>query len=290
MRTRGLLDPNPRSLALTVSQSLLKSIAAVGAGTAASRALGFVRDILIARVFGAGAGADAFFVAFRIPNFLRRLFAEGAFSQAFVPVLSEYRAQRSPEDVRDLLSHVFGALAAWLSVVSVLGVVSAPLLILVFAPGFRADPEKYELAVQLVRITFPYALFISLVAFAGGVLNAFGRFAVPALTPVLLNLCLIAAVLWLAPALEQPALALAIGVFAAGVVQLAFQFPFLAAIGMIRIRIRIRRIESKDRVLGFSNSHHPVFSNPRRKLRLVSMQERIGDRSKRRRSNEADTL
>ncbi|MBF2760124.1 MAG: murein biosynthesis integral membrane protein MurJ [Ectothiorhodospiraceae bacterium AqS1] len=223
-----------------MSQSLLKSIAAVGAGTAASRALGFVRDILIARVFGAGAGADAFFVAFRIPNFLRRLFAEGAFSQAFVPVLSEYRAQRSPEDVRDLLSHVFGALAAWLSVVSVLGVVSAPLLILVFAPGFRADPEKYELAVQLVRITFPYALFISLVAFAGGVLNAFGRFAVPALTPVLLNLCLIAAVLWLAPALEQPALALAIGVFAAGVVQLAFQFPFLAAIGMF-VRPRLRR-------------------------------------------------
>ncbi|WP_025771555.1 murein biosynthesis integral membrane protein MurJ [Thioalkalivibrio sp. HK1] len=223
-----------------MSQSLLKSVAAVGAGTTASRVLGFVRDILIARVFGAGAGADAFFVAFRIPNFLRRLFAEGAFSQAFVPILSEYRAQRSPEDVRDLLSHVLGALAGGLSIVTVVGVVSAPLLILVFAPGFSADPEKYELAVQLVRITFPYALFISLVAFAGGVLNAFGRFAVPAYTPVFLNLCLIAAVLWLAPVLEQPALALAVGVFVAGIVQLAFQFPFLAAIGMF-VRPRWRR-------------------------------------------------
>ena len=206
----------------------------------ASRVFGFVRDVVIAQAFGASAGADAFFVAFRIPNFLRRLFAEGAFAQAFVPVLSEYRANREIADVRDLASHVSGALIGVLAVVTVAGVVAAPVLIAVFAPGFLSDPAKYALAVEMVRITFPYVFFISLVAFAGGILNTYDRFAVPAFTPVLLNLCLIGAALWLAPVLDIPVVALAWGVLAAGIVQLAFQFPFLAALGML-VRPRLRR-------------------------------------------------
>lgn len=206
----------------------------------ASRVAGFVRDVVIAQAFGAGVGADAFFVAFRIPNFLRRLFAEGAFAQAFVPVLSEYRAQREIADVRDLAAHVSGALIGALALVAVVGVLAAPVLIAVFAPGFLADPEKYALAVEMVRITFPYVFFISLVAFAGGILNTWGRFAIPAVTPVLLNLSLIGAALWLAPVLEIPVVALAWGVLVAGVVQLAFQFPFLAALGML-VRPRLRR-------------------------------------------------
>ena len=206
----------------------------------ASRILGFVRDVIIAQVFGASAGADAFFVAFRIPNFLRRLFAEGAFAQAFVPILSEYRARREMADVRDLASHVSGALIGALAVLTFIGIVGAPVLIAVFAPGFLADPEKYALAVEMVRITFPYVFFISLVAFAGGVLNTFGRFVVPAFTPIFLNVCLIGAALWLAPVLDVPIVALAWGVLAAGIVQLAFQFPFLAALGML-VRPRLRR-------------------------------------------------
>ena len=223
-----------------MNRSLLKSTGVVGASTTASRVFGFVRDVVIAQAFGASAGADAFFVAFRIPNFLRRLFAEGALSQAFVPVLSQYRAQRGFEDVRDLAAHVSGALIGALTAVTVLGVVAAPVLIAVFAPGFVADPQKYALAVEMVRITFPYVFFISLVAFAGGILNTYGRFAVPAFTPVLLNLCLIGAALWLAPVLDVAVVALAWGVLAAGIVQLAFQFPFLAALGML-VRPRLRR-------------------------------------------------
>ena len=223
-----------------MSRSLLKSTGVVGASTTASRVAGFVRDVVIAQAFGASAGADAFFVAFRIPNFLRRLFAEGAFAQAFVPVLSEYRARREIAEVRDLAAHVSGALLGALTVVTVIGVVAAPVLIAIFAPGFLSDPGKYALAVEMVRITFPYVLFISLVAFAGGILNTYGRFVIPAFTPVLLNVCLIGAALWLAPVLEVPVVALAWGVLAAGIVQLAFQLPFLAALGML-VRPRLRR-------------------------------------------------
>ena len=232
-----------------MSRSLLKSTGVVGASTLASRAAGFVRDVVIAQGFGASAGADAFFVAFRLPNFLRRLFAEGAFAQAFVPVLSEYQAQREIGEVRDLVSHVAGALIGVLAVVTVAGVVAAPVLVAVFAPGFLSDPAKYALAVEMVRITFPYVFFISLVAFAGGILNTYGRFAVPAVTPVLLNLCLIGAALWFAPVLDVPVVALAWGVLAAGFVQLAFQFPALAALGML-VRPRLRRAhEGVSRVI-----------------------------------------
>ena len=214
-------------------RTLFASVARAGSGTLASRVLGFVRDVVIARTFGASAEADAFFVAFRISNLLRRLFAEGAFSQAFVPVLSEYREQRGHAEVRELAACVSGVLGAVLLVVSVLGVLAAPVLILVFAPGFVSADAKYDLAVQMLRITFPYLFFISLTAFAAGILNTYGRFGVPAFTPVLLNLSLIGAALLLAPHMAQPVLALAIGVLIAGVAQLAFQLPFLAALGLL---------------------------------------------------------
>lgn len=210
-----------------MSLKLLRSTAVVGVMTMISRVLGFVRDVVIAWGFGASAGTDAFFVAFKIPNFLRRLFAEGAFSQAFVPVLSEYRTQREHDAVRGLIASVAGTLAGILFVVTAIGVLAAPILIYVFAPGFSGDPGKLELAADMLRWTFPYLLFISLTAFVGGILNSYGRFAIPALTPVMLNLVLIAAALWLAPMLERPIMALAIGVFVAGVIQLGFQLPFL---------------------------------------------------------------
>ncbi len=220
--------------------SLLRSTAVVGSNTLVSRVLGFVRDVVIAHAFGAGAGADAFFVAFRIPNLLRRLFGEGAFSQAFVPVLAEYRAQRVQAEVRELVAHVLGALGATLLAVTVVGVLAAPLLIGAFAPGFVDQADKYALATRMLRITFPYVMLISLTALAAGILNAYGRFAVPAFTPVLLNISLISAALWLAPRLDRPVVALAWGVLIAGLVQLAFQFPSLHALGML-VRPRWRR-------------------------------------------------
>lgn len=201
--------------------------------TLISRVLGLARDIVIARVFGAGVGADAFFVAFKIPNFLRRLFAEGAFSQAFVPVLSEYKSRREHGEVRALVDATSGVLGGVLFVVTAVGVLAAPVLVMVFAPGFLQDEPKYELTVAMVRITFPYILFISLTALAGGVLNSYGRFGVPAFTPVFLNLCMIGAALWLAPRLDEPVTALAWGVFAAGILQLAFQLPYLGRLRLI---------------------------------------------------------
>lgn len=230
---------------LPLSRRLFKSTLTVGSMTMLSRVLGLLRDIVLARLFGAGAGADAFFVAFRIPNFLRRLFAEGAFAQAFVPVLSEYKTQRDHVEVRRLLDHVSGALGLVLFVITLIGVLAAPLLIMAFAPGYLDDRPKYDLTVAMVRITFPYIFFISLTALAGGVLNSYGRFAVPAFTPVFLNLSLITAALWLAPQLDEPVMALAWGVFAAGVAQLLFQLPFLVRLGLLpRPRLSLRR---KDR-------------------------------------------
>jgi putative peptidoglycan lipid II flippase len=195
--------------------------------TLISRITGLIRDIALALILGAGAPADAFFVAFRVPNFFRRIFGEGAFSQAFVPVYSEYHARGVNDDHQAFIDHVTGALGGALATITVLGVLGAPALVAVLAPGFLGDPEKYNLTVQILRITFPYLAFVSLVALAAGVLNTHGRFAVPAFTPVLLNVCLIAAALWLAPAMSNAGLALAWGVFIAGAVQLLFQIPFL---------------------------------------------------------------
>lgn len=215
------------------NKALLKSTGIVSAMTSLSRVSGFIRDMVYAQMFGAGAGTDAFFVAFRIPNFLRRLSAEGAFSQAFVPVFSEYQTQRSRAELQELVDQVAGTLGAILFLITAIGVLAAPLLILLFAPGFTTDASKFDLTVAMLRITFPYLLFISLTAFAGGILNSCGRFAIPAITPVLLNLTMIAAALWLAPLMERPVMGLAWGVFIAGIVQLGFQIPFLLQIKLL---------------------------------------------------------
>jgi putative peptidoglycan lipid II flippase len=218
-----------------VSRKLLKSTAVVSAMTILSRILGFVRDMVLAQVFGAKAATDAFFVAFKIPNFMRRLFAEGAFSQSFVPVLSEYKAAGDEAAVKDLVDHVTGTLGLILSAITLIGIVLAPILILVFAPGFilAQGAEQADLAGMMLRLTFPYLLFISLTALAGGILNTYGHFAVPAFTPVLLNLCMISAAIWLSPMMEEPVMALAWGVLAAGIAQLLFQIPYLLRIRMM---------------------------------------------------------
>jgi len=216
-----------------LSRQLFKSTAIVSSMTMISRILGFIRDMLFARIFGVDSGTDAFFVAFKIPNFLRRLFAEGAFAQAFVPVLADYKEHGGKEALKYFIDRTAGTLALVLMVVTIIGMVAAPLLITVFAPGFLWEGKQYDLAVQMLRITFPYLFFISSVAFAGGILNSHGRFAIPAFTPVFLNLCMIATAIWLAPLMAEPVMALAWGVFAAGVVQLMFQFPALMRLGLM---------------------------------------------------------
>ncbi|MEX2476067.1 murein biosynthesis integral membrane protein MurJ [Marinobacter sp.] len=228
---------------------LLRSSGVVGIMTMLSRVLGLVRDMVIARYFGAGAGADAFFVAFKIPNFLRRLFAEGAFSQAFVPVLSSYREKEDIAEVRRLVNAVAGSLGLILLGVTLVAMLGAPLLTAVFAPGFIDDDYKFGLASDMLRITFPYLLLISLTAFAGGILNSYDRFAIPAFTPVLLNLAMICAAVFLTPLMETPVMALAWGVFIAGALQLFFQLPFLMRLGLLpRPRVDYRH-EGVSRIL-----------------------------------------
>jgi putative peptidoglycan lipid II flippase len=229
-------DPSERSSSdtskteATSNSGLLGSSFVVSIGTMLSRVLGLVRDVVLANLLGAAPNADAFFVAFKIPNFLRRLFAEGAFSQAFVPVLTETREQGSHEAVRHLVDRVAGVLGGSLFVLTALAMVMAPWVALIFAPGFSRDVAKLALTADLIVWTFPYLLLISLTGFCGAILNTYGRFAVPAYTPVLLNLSLItAAVVW-APMMPEPALGLAMGVTLAGVVQLLFQLPSLRAL------------------------------------------------------------
>ena len=221
--------------------NLLKALATVSSMTLLSRILGFVRDTVIARAFGAGLATDAFFVAFRIPNLLRRLFAEGAFSQAFVPILAEYKNRRGETDTRLLVDHVAGLLALALFIVTLLGIVVAPAIVYLSAPGFSANPQKFALTIDLLRITFPYILFISLVSLAGGILNTHSRFSVPALTPALLNFSFIGFALWAAPYFEPPVKALAWAVFCGGVLQLAFQVPFLLRLKLLpRFKLDLR--------------------------------------------------
>ncbi|MDX1598654.1 MAG: murein biosynthesis integral membrane protein MurJ [Marinobacter sp.] len=228
---------------------LLRSSGLVGVMTMLSRVLGLVRDMVIARYFGAGASADAFFVAFKIPNFLRRLFAEGAFSQAFVPVLSSYREKEDITEVRRLVNAVAGSLGLVLLGVTLVAMLGAPLLTALFAPGFLDDGYKFGLASDMLRITFPYLLLISLTAFAGGILNSYDRFAIPAFTPVLLNLAMIGAAIFLSPLMETPIMALAWGVFIAGALQLFFQLPFLMRLGLLpRPRVDYRH-EGVNRIL-----------------------------------------
>lgn len=221
--------------------NLLKALATISSMTFVSRILGFLRDVLIARIFGAGMATDAFFVAFRIPNLLRRLFAEGAFSQAFVPILAEYKNKRTEEETRELIDHIAYLLSITLFVVTLIGIISATFIIQASAPGFMKDPEKFDLTVELLKITFPYIFFISLVSLAGGILNTYSKFFVPALTPALLNISFIGCALWLAPHMDPPILALAWAVFIGGALQLAFQIPFLMRIKRLpRLRFRFK--------------------------------------------------
>jgi putative peptidoglycan lipid II flippase len=213
--------------------NLLRAAASVSGMTLLSRITGFVRDTLLAILFGAGSAMDAFVVAFRIPNLLRRLFAEGAFSQAFVPVLGEHRNRNGEAATRDLAGKVLAALAVALFIATLIGVVAAPAIVYLSAGGFAKDPEKFALTVTMLRICFPYILFVSLVSFSAGLLNTYGSFKAPAFTPVLLNLSFIAFAMLLAPRLEQPVVALAWAVFFGGLAQLAFQVPFLRHIGML---------------------------------------------------------
>jgi putative peptidoglycan lipid II flippase len=211
----------------------LRSTSVVGAMTLLSRLTGMVRDMVYSAMFGAGPLMDAFLVAFKIPNFLRRITGEGAFSQAFVPVVSEYRLRRTHAEVEQLVAGVTGTLGSVLFAVTALGVVGAPLVILLFAPGFEHTGSRYELAVEMLRWTFPYIFFISLTALGAGVLNSYGKFGTAAFNPVILNVVMIVFAAFVAPHFERPGLALALGVFVAGLVQLVAQFRALARLGLL---------------------------------------------------------
>lgn len=235
---------------------MMKSVSVVSALTMLSRVSGLIRDVIVASIFGTSMGADAFFVAFKIPNFMRRLFAEGAFAQAFVPVLTEYKTTRTHDEVQELVNYVAGALSLILGLLTIVAVLAAPIVIIVFAPGFTSEPDKLHLAGEMLRLTFPYLMLISLTAFAGSILNSYGRFAVPAFAPVILNICLIGCALWLSPLMIEPANALAWGVLMAGVLQLLLHLPFLA-------RIRLLPIPS------FSLSHLRQHEGVRRIITLM---------------------
>jgi putative peptidoglycan lipid II flippase len=224
-----------------MSKSLVKSTSVVISMTMISRVFGFIRDMVTASLFGAGASFDAFSVAFKIPNFMRRLFAEGSFSQAFVPVLADYQKQKSQEEVQRFINAVSGTLGVSLFIVTLLGIVGAPWIVRLFAPGFAPSGDRFDLAVTMLRITFPYLMLISLTALSGAILNTYNRFWVAAFTPVFLNIVMISAALWLSPQFAQPIIALAWGVFIAGIIQLFFQWPFLKRIRLMpRPRMNFR--------------------------------------------------
>ncbi|WP_171457365.1 murein biosynthesis integral membrane protein MurJ [Acinetobacter halotolerans] len=209
------------------AMALWRSTVIVSAMTMLSRVLGLVRDIVLLNVFGAGKDFDTFVVAFRIPNFFRRLFAEGAFSQAFIPVLTEYKTSRTHAEVQILISRVFGCLLTAMTLLTFAAMVAAPVIIYIYAPGFHSDTEKFNLAVDLFRLTIPYLMFMSLTAFASSILNSYGSFASPAFAPVLLNIAMIAGAWWLTPYMAEPIMALGWAVVVAGVLQLAIQIPEL---------------------------------------------------------------
>ncbi|MGY5452288.1 murein biosynthesis integral membrane protein MurJ [Agarivorans sp. MS3-6] len=223
-----------------MSKSLLKSGAIVSGMTLISRVLGLVRDVVIANLMGAGVAADVFFFANKIPNFLRRLFAEGAFAQAFVPVLTEYKQNSSEDDVRQLVAKVSGTLGLIVTVVTLLGIVGSPIVAALFGTGWfiswlqdGPDGAKFELSAFLLKITFPYLWFVTFTGLSGAILNAFGRFAVAAFTPVLLNVAIIGFALVVSPHLEQPEIGLAMGVFVGGLIQLLFQLPFIYKLNLL---------------------------------------------------------
>jgi len=221
--------PDKASAGLTAGK-LVARTSLVSGMTLVSRILGLLRDVVLARFFGASLIMDAFLVANRIPNMLRRFFAEGAFSQGFIPVMARYREKHDHEEAREFVDSIAGTLGLILFLVTLVGVIAAPVLVLIVAPGFVGAGGDFDLAALMLRFTFPYLFFVSLTAFAGGILNTYGRFGVPAFTPVILNVVLIAAAIWWAPRLEEPGMALAYAVFIAGCCQLLFQLPFLARI------------------------------------------------------------
>jgi len=221
--------------------NLLKSLAAVSSMTMVSRVLGFIRDAIVARVFGAGMATDAFFVAFKLPNLLRRIFAEGAFSQAFVPILAEYKSREDLEDTRLFVAYVAGLLTLVLALITIVGMIAAPWVIMATAPGFTDDADKFALTSSLLRITFPYILLISTASLVGAILNTWNRFSVPAFAPTLLNVSMILFAVFAAPHFDPPILALAWAVTVGGVLQLAYQLPYLKKIGMLVLpRINFR--------------------------------------------------
>ena len=207
--------------------ALWRSTFIVSAMTMLSRVLGLVRDIVLMNVFGAGKDFDTFVVAFRIPNFFRRLFAEGAFSQAFIPVLTEYKTTKLHAEVQILISRVFGCLLLAMSTLTLIAMIAAPAILYLYAPGFHSDPVKFDLAVDMFRLTIPYLMFMSLTAFASSILNSYGSFASPAFSPVLLNLAMIAGAWLLTPYMAEPIMALGWAVVVAGILQLAIQIPEL---------------------------------------------------------------
>jgi len=207
--------------------ALWRSTFIVSAMTMLSRILGLVRDVVLLNVFGAGKDFDTFVVAFRIPNFFRRLFAEGAFSQAFIPVLTEYKTTRTHAEVQILISRVFGCLATFMTTLTFIAMIAAPAVLYIYAPGFHDDPEKFALATDMFRLTIPYLLFMSLTAFASSILNSYGSFSTPAFSPVLLNITMIAGAWWLTPYMAEPIMALGWAVVVAGILQLVIQIPEL---------------------------------------------------------------
>jgi putative peptidoglycan lipid II flippase len=217
-----------------MSRAFFRSTAIVGITTLLSRITGLIRDVVYASMIPAVA-LEAFVLANQIPNLLRRLFAEGAFSQAFVPVVAEYRTKRSTEEVRGLVDSVTGTLGLFLLIVSILGVIIAPIIVLICAPGFHTkDAGQFDLAVEMLRWTFPYLLFVSLTALAGGVLNSYQKFALPAFSSVLLNVVMIIFAAWISPYFERPVVALAVGVFVGGIVQVVLLFPPLLRMKLLR--------------------------------------------------------
>ncbi|HUA79784.1 MAG TPA: murein biosynthesis integral membrane protein MurJ [Dyella sp.] len=212
---------------------MLRGLLSFSSMTMVSRVLGLLRDISISHVFGANLATDAFWVAFRIPNFMRRMFAEGAFSTAFVPVFTEVKETGSHQDLKELMSRVSGTLSGVLLVVAALCVLFAPQVATLFTPGAVNEPQKFSLTVDLLRLTFPFLLFVSLTALCGGALNSFHRFGLPALTPVILNLCMIAGAWWLSRYLRTPILALGWAVLAAGILQVLFQLPALRKLDLL---------------------------------------------------------
>ena len=213
-------------------KQILRSTTIIGKLTLLSRLLGYLRDMLIARLFGASFATDAFFIAFKIPNLFRRFFAEGAFSNAFIPVLTEYKEKHDRKSLSEFLNAQFGALSTVLGLVVTIGILISPFVIMVFAPGFERESDRYLLSVELLKITFPYLVFISLTALLASVLNVFGKFAIPAFTPALLNISIITVAIFLSPLLSEPIYSLAIGVFIGGILQLALQYLSVRKLGL----------------------------------------------------------